>query len=204
MPVFFSSGSSGEPEVVSDRILTVPNLLSVIRLLFLPWIYSDIVTGRFIRALIVLFIVVWSDFIDGYVARRFNQVSRIGQLMDPISDRILVVVVGIAMIVGDVLPVWAVVLLVARDAIMLLGGLFLLGRKVSPPPVTDLGKAATFGLMGVLPLFLLGAGLESAQIRTSAWVLYAIYVTLYYLAAAQYANDAFAALRAQRQESVHG
>ncbi|MDP8927367.1 MAG: CDP-alcohol phosphatidyltransferase family protein, partial [Actinomycetota bacterium] len=82
MPVF-NSGSRGGTEVVSDRLLTIPNVLSLVRLAALPLIFFDVVSGREGRALVVLVIVSWSDWIDGYVARRFNQVSRIGRLLDP-------------------------------------------------------------------------------------------------------------------------
>ncbi|MDP8961797.1 MAG: CDP-alcohol phosphatidyltransferase family protein, partial [Actinomycetota bacterium] len=145
-----------------------------------------VVSGREGRALVVLVIVSWSDWIDGYVARRFNQVSRIGRLLDPISDRLLVAVVGIALIVGGILPLWAVLVVLARDAFMLTGVALLLARGKTPPPVTDLGKTATFGLMLAFPLFLLAHLLGSTQLRLSAWMLSASVAFLYYLAAGQY------------------
>lgn len=187
MPVF-SHGSRGEPEVVQNRILTVPNLISLLRLLALPILYLDIVGGRELRGLVILVVISATDFVDGWVARRFNQISRLGQLLDPAIDRLLIAVTLIAMIVAGILPVWAVVALLARDVLILLGGLVLLARDdLGPPPVTDLGKAATFGLMATLPVFLLGAGLESAHFRAAAWVGLVCYGVLYYVAAGQYA-----------------
>lgn len=185
MPVF-SSGSRGDTEVVTDRLLTIPNVLSLVRLAALPFIYFDVVSGREGRALVILVVVSWSDWVDGYVARRFNQVSRIGRLLDPISDRLLVAVVGIALLIAGILPLWAVLLVLARDALMLMGLALLLARGKTPPPVTDLGKTATFGLMLALPLFLLARLLGSTQLRLSAWTLYASVAFLYYLAAGQY------------------
>jgi cardiolipin synthase len=185
MPVF-SSGSRGDTEVVTDRFLTVPNLLSLARLLALPFIYFDTTTGREGRALVLLVVVSWSDWIDGYVARRFNQVSRLGRLLDPISDRLLVATVGIAFIVVGIMPLWAVLLVLARDAFMLAGVALLLTRGKTPPPVTDLGKTATFGLMLAFPLFLLAHLMGSVQLRLSAWNLFASVAFLYYLAAGQY------------------
>ncbi len=186
MPVF-RHGSRGEPDEVHDRILTVPNLISLVRILALPIVYLDIVGGHELRALVVVALIAGTDFVDGWIARRFDQVSRIGQLLDPISDRLLIIVVGVAMIVSGILPLWIVAVLVARDALVLTGGIALVTRGVDPPPVTDLGKAATFGLMFTLPVFLLGAALDSGQLHTAAWVGLLSFTILYYLSAGQYA-----------------
>lgn len=186
MPVF-SHGSRGGPETTHDRILTFPNLISLIRVLALPFVYIDIVGGRPGRALIILAIIASTDWVDGYVARRFDQITRFGQLFDPISDRLLIVVVAVAMIVADLLPLWAVAVLLARDVLVMLGGGVLLLRGGSPPPVTDLGKAATFGLMFSLPAFLLAAALDSAQLRGAGWAGLVCFGILYYLSAGQYA-----------------
>jgi cardiolipin synthase (CMP-forming) len=183
----FEHGSRGRPETVRDRVLTVPNALSLLRVLVLPLVYLDIVGGREIRALVVLAAVSATDFVDGWIARRFDQVSRLGKVIDPVSDRLLVGVVGVAMIVAGILPLWAVVLVLARDALVLVGGLVLVVRGHAPPPVTDLGKAATFGLMASLPVFLLGAGLDSDHLHSAAWVGLASFGLLYWLSAGQYA-----------------
>jgi cardiolipin synthase (CMP-forming) len=194
MPVF-NHGSRGGPEVVHDRILTVPNLISLIRLLALPILYLDIAGGRELRALVILVLVSGTDFVDGYVARRFDQVSRVGQLLDPVIDRLLIAVTAEAMIVGGILPLWVVIVLLARDAVILVGGIVLVTLDVRPPAVTDLGKAATFGLMAALPVFLLAAGLDSEQLRSAAWVGLVSFGILYYLAAGQYAVAAVRDLR---------
>ncbi len=186
MPLFFDSGRQGAPVPETDRILTVPNLLSLIRLAALPWVYLDLVGGRELRGLIVLLVIAWSDYLDGYLARRLGQVSRIGRLFDPISDRLLLIVVGVAMVVADLLPLWALVLLVVRDVVVVGGGIVLLRRGQEPPPVSDLGKAATFGLMTALPLFILARAVDVAHLRGSAWVLYWSGIWAYYLSAGQY------------------
>ncbi|MDQ4131138.1 MAG: CDP-alcohol phosphatidyltransferase family protein, partial [Actinomycetota bacterium] len=106
---------------MTDRLLTLPNVLSLVRLGALPFIYFDVVGGREGRALAILVVVSWSDWLDGYIARRFNQSSRLGRLLDPVSDRLLIAVVGVALIIGGILPLWAVLLVLARDAFMLMG-----------------------------------------------------------------------------------
>jgi cardiolipin synthase (CMP-forming) len=194
MPVF-RHGSRGGPEVVHDRIVTVPNLISIVRILALPIAYLDIVGGRELRALVIVALVAGTDFVDGWIARRFDQVSRVGQLLDPVSDRLLIVVVGVAMIVADILPLWIVAVVVARDVCVVLGGAALMTRGLEPPAVTDLGKAATFGLMVSLPVFLLAAGLDSAQLHQAGWVGLVCFTLLYYLSAGQYAVAAVGELR---------
>ncbi len=186
MPFFFDSGAPSGSREESDRILTIPNVLSLIRLAALPLVYIDLTSGREGRALVVLLVIVWSDYFDGYLARKLDQVSRIGRLFDPISDRILMLVVGIGMIVADILPLWAVVVMLARDAVIVAGGALLMSRDGDPPTVSDLGKAATFGLMTALPLFILARAIEVATLRGSAWVVFGASIVLYYLSAGQY------------------
>lgn len=194
MPVF-SHGSHGGPQEVSDRILTVPNLISLIRLLALPLLYLDIVDGRELRGLVILVLISWTDYVDGYIARRFDQISRLGQILDPLIDRLLVAVTVIAMVVGDILPLWLVAALLGRDVLMLVAGSVLLALGNRPPPVTDLGKAATFGVMFSLPLFLLAAGLDDAHLRSAAWVSVLAYGVLYWVTVPQYAAHVFRARR---------
>jgi cardiolipin synthase (CMP-forming) len=201
MPVF-SHGSRGDPEVTHDRVLTIPNLISLVRVLALPFVYLDIVGGNEGRALVVLGVIASTDWVDGYIARRFDQVSRIGKLFDPISDRLLIIVVGIAMVVGGIIPLWALLVLVARDLVVLLGGAVLLLRDLAPPPVTDLGKAATFGLMFILTTFLFAAAFDSAQLHQAAWVGLLCFTLLYYLSAGQYAVATISTLRQSADGSV--
>lgn len=190
----FDIGAKDGPQAVSDRVLTIPNLLSFARLAALPVIYLDLVSGRHLRGLVLLMIFAATDWFDGYVARRFDQISKLGKLLDPISDRVLFVVVGVAFVVADLLPLWALALLLVRDVAVLLVGGVLLARGVSPPEVTRLGKAATFGLMWAFPAFLIAAivgdGPADPQpvLQAVAWIGYLVNTVLYYLAAIGYAR----------------
>lgn len=187
----FDVGAGDGPEVVRDRILTIPNLLSLIRLLVMPVVWFDITGGRPVRAVVVLFVLVCTDWIDGYVARRFDQVSRLGKLLDPISDRILIAIVVVAMGVAGIVPWWALSLVVARDVIVSGVGISVLVRGGTPPPVSRTGKAATFGLMTVFPALLLaeavGGDLRDV-LRIASFVGLAGSLVLYYIAAVQYAR----------------
>jgi cardiolipin synthase (CMP-forming) len=189
---FFDIGGSDEPQQVSNRIWTIPNLLSVARLLALPIIAFDLVGERFLRALILLAVFAATDWLDGYVARRFDQVTRLGQLLDPISDRALFLVVGIAFVVSGLLPLWALLVLLVRDALVMGGGGIMLLRGHRPPEVTRIGKAATFALMFALPFFLgaavLGDGVDDPHrlVHWLAWATYAVGAVLYWVSTVEY------------------
>ena len=144
---------------VSRRVLTIPNVISVIRLAGVPlFLWLVLVPEADGWALAVLFLSGLTDYADGYLARRLNQTSGVGEILDPVADRlyILSTVVGLAM--RDIIPWWFAVLLPLRDA--LLWGLvpFLRSRGYSALPVHFLGKAATFNLLYAFPLLLLGDG----------------------------------------------
>lgn len=190
----FDIGARDGPQEVSDRILTVPNALSFARLAALPFIYIDLVGGRELRALILLAVFAATDWLDGYLARRLNQLTRLGALLDPISDRALFIVVGIGVVVAELVPLWAVILLLVRDGLVsLVGGVMLL-RGASTPEVTRVGKASTFGLMVALVGFLLaavvgeGADQPDATVLAIAWVMFAGSILLHYLSALDYAR----------------
>ncbi|AFM17509.1 phosphatidylglycerophosphate synthase [Mycolicibacterium chubuense NBB4] len=148
-------GQAGPPR---DRVLTVPNALSVIRLVLVPvFLYLLLVADRNGWAVGVLMFSGASDWADGKIARLFdNQSSRLGELLDPLVDRIYMVVVPVAMAVAGVIPWWLVVVLLGRDATLAATLPLLRSRGLAALPVTYLGKAATFALMSGLPLVLLG------------------------------------------------
>jgi cardiolipin synthase (CMP-forming) len=191
----FDIGTKDEPGEVTDRILTIPNLLSFARLAVLPVVYLDLVNGRYLRAFVLLAVFTTTDWFDGYLARRFDQVSRLGQLLDPFSDRALFLVVGVGFVVAGIVPLWVLLLLVVRDlAVLAVGGVLLLTRRTQLPEVTKVGKAATFGLMWAFPTWLLavivgdGPGDPQPVLSGLAWITYLINVVLYYLAALGYAR----------------
>ncbi len=189
----YDIGAKDEPQEVSDRLLTVPNAISLARLLVLPVIYLDLVDGRLLRAFVLLVVFALTDWLDGYLARRLDQVSRFGTLLDPISDRALFLVVGISFVIADLLPLWALLVLILRDLAVLVVGAVLLLRGVQPPAVTRIGKTATFGLMWAFPTFLLaaivgeGAGDPQVVLQVLGWLFFSVSAALYYVAAGQYA-----------------
>ncbi|TFV57394.1 CDP-alcohol phosphatidyltransferase family protein [Mycobacterium sp. PS03-16] len=141
-----------------DRVLTVPNVLSVLRLALVPvflWLLFGIHANAW--AVGVLMFSGFSDWADGKIARLVaNQSSRLGELLDPLVDRIYMVTVPIALAVHGSVPWWFVVTLFARDAVLAATLPLLRSRGLAALPVTYLGKAATFALMSGFPLVLLG------------------------------------------------
>ncbi len=186
----FDIGAKDGPQQVGDEILTLPNVLSFLRLAALPVIYLDLVAGRWLRAFVLLAVFSATDWLDGYLARRLDQVTRLGALLDPISDRALFVVVGVGFVVSGLLPLWAVALLLVRDVAVLAVGVVVLrsGREV--PGVSRLGKTATFGLMWALPTFLLARVFGDVDpqpvLQALAWVALLVNTVLYYAAAFGY------------------
>lgn len=199
----FDLGGDGGPRVPTSRVMTIPNVLSFVRLLALPWVFLDLTSDppRLMRAFVVLAVFAATDWLDGYLARRLDQVTRLGRLLDPIADRLLIIVVGLGMVLAGLVPLWAILVLLVRDAFVLGGGLWLMSRGHEAPAVTRIGKAATFGLMFALPAFILAAatgdGVADPQpvVQAIAWVSYVVNTVLYYVAAGQYVVIARATLR---------
>ncbi|HEY4268065.1 MAG TPA: CDP-alcohol phosphatidyltransferase family protein [Galbitalea sp.] len=149
-------GASGHGEV-SSRILTVPNLLSFIRLALVPVFLVLIILDADFAALMVLVISSVTDYFDGVIARRFGQITRLGQLLDPAADRLFILAALIGLSVREVIPWWLVVVIVGRDVMLAVLGIVLANHGFGPLPVHHLGKIGTFSLLYALPILMLGA-----------------------------------------------
>ncbi|WP_245885167.1 CDP-alcohol phosphatidyltransferase family protein [Kineococcus rhizosphaerae] len=147
--------TAGE-QVVSTRVLTVPNALSALRLLLVPVFAVLIVDGQDGWALAVLAVSGASDYLDGNLARRWNQVTRLGQVLDPFADRLYILTTLLGLAYRGLIPWWLVLVLVARDATMVCTLPVLARLGHSALPVHFLGKAGTFCLLYAFPLLLLG------------------------------------------------
>jgi cardiolipin synthase len=142
----------------SRRVLTIPNVLSAIRLVLMPvFLYLLLVTHAYGWAVAILMFSGFSDWADGKIARLVdNQSSRLGELLDPLVDRIYMLAVPVGLGLAGVVPWWLVVTLVARDALLAATLPVVRARGLTALPVTYIGKAATFALMSGFPLVLLG------------------------------------------------
>lgn len=146
----------------SNRIWTLPNVISLLRLLGVPlFLYLLLVVEHDVAAVIVLAVGGSTDWVDGYIARRTNSVSRLGELLDPFADRLYILATLIGFTVRDVVPWWLTGALLLREAVM--GGVLLILRRrgFGPPPVHYVGKTGTFLLLAAFPIILLGKAVPS-------------------------------------------
>lgn len=143
-------------QVVSNRVWTIPNALSFLRLVLVPVFAVLIVTGYDGWALVVLAVSGASDYLDGNLARRWNQVTRLGQVLDPFADRLYILTTLLGLAYRGLIPWWLVIVLVARDLTMVATLPVLARLGHSALPVHFLGKAGTFCLLYAFPLLLLG------------------------------------------------
>ncbi|MFI5560921.1 CDP-alcohol phosphatidyltransferase family protein [Amycolatopsis japonica] len=154
-----------EPSVTSEepsllrQALNVPNMLSILRLAGVPvflWLLLGPKEDGWALALLVFSAL--TDWLDGKLARWLNQMSRLGQLLDPAADRLYILATLIAFLIRDIIPWWLVVPLVVREAVLGVCVLLLRRRGFAPPEVTYIGKGATFVLMYAFPFLLLTQG----------------------------------------------
>lgn len=157
-----------------DRVLTVPNGLSVLRLVLLA-IFEVLLFVSDLRVLaaLVLGLAGVTDFLDGYVARRFHQVSSVGKVLDPTVDRVVLVTSVVSIVAYGAVPVWLAALVLGREVLVTVTVLVLARMGARRFDVLWLGKAGTFGLMLCFPLFLGGHGPGAwARVLTDVtWVL---------------------------------
>jgi cardiolipin synthase (CMP-forming) len=191
------SQPSAASNEASSAIATVPNGLSVARILLTPafvWLIVDQDT-TFI-GLLLFGVVVSTDWLDGYVARRTGQVSDLGKMLDPTADRLAIAAGLVALVVRGAFPLWAALLILVRDlAVVVVGVLLLVTRKVRIE-VRFVGKVATFSLVVAIGLIAwgnLGYPFHSAA-EAVGWVMYAVGIVQYYVAAVLYAGDVRRAL----------
>lgn len=156
----------------TDRVLTVPNLLSLLRLLGVPlFLWLVLVPEADGWAVALLIFAGATDWLDGFLARRWQQTSRLGQLLDPLADRLYIAATLLGLGLRGIVPWWFVGLLVARDVVLLATLPALRRRGLVALPVHYLGKAATFNLLYAFPLLLLGdgPGQLATLARTVGW-----------------------------------
>ena len=178
------------PVVVHDKVLTAANAISMLRLAGLPvFVWLMFGPRAYGWAWLTLFLVGSTDFVDGYVARRFDQVTKLGKILDPLIDRGLMATVGISLLVAGMLPWFFVAAILGRDLLILVGTLAFL-RQVPEIAVTRVGKFATACLMVGLPGFLLGHMDWPARepFLVAAWIFTTVGVVGYWAAGVQYAG----------------
>lgn len=174
----------------SHQVLTIPNGISIFRLAGVPlFLWLVLVPEADGWALAVLFVSGISDFADGYLARKLNQTSKVGEILDPVADRLYILSTVIGLAARGIIPWWVAALLPARDLFLWCLVPFLRTRGYSSLPVHFLGKAATANLLYAFPLLLLGdgTGVLATLAKVFGWA-FAIWGTgLYWWAGLLYA-----------------
>jgi len=184
-----------------DRIFTVPNVITLVRLLCIPlFVWLLFGAHRQTAAAILLAALGATDWVDGFVARRYGQVSTFGKVLDPTADRILVGTAVISILIYGAVPLWFGIATIAREVLVSAMVLLLAAMGAARIDVLWVGKAGTFGLMFAYPTFLLGDGTAGWQepIRVIAWVTGLVGLALAWWAAGSYIAPARRALREGR------
>jgi cardiolipin synthase len=179
-----------ETVAVSHRVVTIPNLVSVVRLAGVPvFLWLVLVPEADGWALAVLFVSGVSDYADGYLARRLDQTSKVGEILDPVADRLYILATVLGLALRGIIPWWVAVILPARDAFLWCLVPFLRTRGFSSLPVHFLGKAATANLLYAFPLLLLGdgAGTLPTLAKVFGWAFAIWGIGLYWWAGLLYA-----------------
>lgn len=184
------------PQPASSRSawLTIPNLLSLGRLLLVPVLCWLILQERTNWATGLFGAMGVSDYLDGYIARRTDTVTDLGTTLDPVSDRIVAMAAGISLIAGGFLPWWLGIPVLARDAALSVVFLVLARRGFGKPKVRRVGKTATFALFAGMPALLLGGVMRPIGIG-----LFVFGGILYYIAGFRYYQDVQDFLAHQRR-----
>jgi cardiolipin synthase len=200
--------SAAEERSHQDAILTVPNVVSLVRLLCVPlflWLLFGTHPPHRVAAAYLLGALGATDWVDGYIARHFHQVSTLGKVLDPTADRILLGVGVIAILVDGAVPPWIAIAAIVREVLVSVAVLALAAAGARRIDVQWAGKAGTFGLMFAFPLFLASHAPDLSWhhlARVLAWVAAVPGLALSWYAALTYVPVARAALREGRVGST--
>jgi cardiolipin synthase len=187
----------------AHRIFTIPNLISVARLLCVPWfLWLLLVQDDRVAAAILLGVLGATDWVDGWIARHFDQGSELGKVLDPTADRILLVAAGVGLLIDGAVPLWVGIVVLVREALVSLAVLLLAAAGARRLDVQWAGKAGTLALMFALPGFLLADALSnelaSDLLYVATWIFTIGGLVLSYYAALTYIPMARQALREGR------
>ena len=191
----------------TDRVLTVPNGLSVLRLLGVPlFLWLLLGPEADLAALIVLMVAGLSDYFDGKIARWLGQTSKLGVLLDPAADRLYILATLFAFVARDIIPWWLAALIVGRDLVLAPSLPVLRRHGYGPLQVSYLGKAATFNLLYAFPLLLIAANdwAVSDVARPIAWAFVIWGTALYWWAGVLYLIQVRDLVRADRLNPREG
>jgi cardiolipin synthase len=190
------------PVTAHDRVVTVPNVISVLRLLCVPLFVWLLVDDQGIEAAALLAVLGATDWVDGWIARHFDQGSNLGKVLDPVADRILLITAGVALVVQGSVPLVVGILVLARELVVSIAVLALAAVGAARIDVQWAGKAGTLSLMFSFPLYLWADSIDTGHgvVLATAWFFAVVGLVLSYYAALQYIPLARHALREGRAD----
>jgi cardiolipin synthase len=167
---------------LKGEVVNIPNLLSSLRIALVPVFLWLLLYEMFLSAIFVLMVAGITDFLDGYLARKLNQMTKLGKVLDPVADRLYIFATLLALSVTGNIPWWLAALVIARDVLMLISLPALASLGYATLPVHFLGKASTFALLYSFPLLLMGKIFVEAQfvLLPLAWAFALWGVVLYW------------------------
>jgi cardiolipin synthase (CMP-forming) len=184
----------------SSAVLTVPNVLSLARIVSIPvfcWLAANERTRLW--GILLFAVIVSTDWIDGYIARKTGQVSELGRILDPVADRLAIAAGLLTFAISGIFPFWAALMILVRDLAVLLGGAGLLWGRDIRVEVRWIGKIATASLMVAITWIAWGnaGGPFGEVLLVGGWLAFVVGIVEYYIAAGLYAIDVRDALAAR-------
>lgn len=190
---------------LNGEVMNVPNLLSILRIALVPVFLWFLLEEFFLAAIVVLAVAGLTDFLDGYLARKLNQITKLGKMLDPVADRLYIFATLLALSVTGYVPWWLATLVILRDVLMLISLPVLASVGYKALPVHYLGKASTFALLYSFPLLLMGKIFTEAAfiITPIAWAFALWGVALYWWSGFVYLWHLVLLIREERQKTTN-
>lgn len=190
---------------LNGEVLNIPNLLSFLRITLVPVFLWLLIEELFLAAIVVLAVAGLTDFLDGYLARKLNQTTKLGKMLDPVADRLYIFATLLALSATGYVPWWLAGLVILRDVLMLISLPILASVGYRSLPVHYLGKASTFALLYSFPLLLMGKIFTEAAfiITPIAWAFALWGVALYWWSGFVYLWQLVLLIREERQKSTN-
>lgn len=187
-----------------SEVVNVPNFLSALRIALVPVFLWFLLGEMFLSAISVLAIAGLTDFLDGFLARKLNQTTKLGKLLDPVADRLYIFATLLALSVTGHVPWWLAALVILRDLLILISMPALAALGYRSLPVHYLGKASTFALLYSFPLLLMGQIFQEVAfvVMPLAWAFALWGVALYWWSGFVYLWQLILLRREQRQIST--
>jgi cardiolipin synthase len=197
--------SRKEAGFLNREVFNVPNFLSFLRIALVPVFLWFLLEEMFVSAVTILAIAGLTDFLDGFLARKLNQTTKLGKMLDPVADRLYIFATLLALSATGYVPWWLAGLVILRDLLMLISLPVLASVGHRSLPVHYLGKASTFALLYAFPLLLMGKIFTDAAfiITPLAWAFALWGVALYWWSGFVYLWQLVLLIREQRQESTN-